>query len=526
MAIAAIRQEIAVPVSSAPQVAFADVTLELGGKTIIENLSLGVRPGEFLCIVGASGCGKTTALRLAAGLYQPTSGKVKFDGQPMLHPRREIAIVFQDYGKALLPWRNAAGNVSLALEAAGMPAAERPPRIGDLLRTVGLAGHAAKYPTEMSGGMQQRLQIARCLAQEPKTLLMDEPFGALGCNDPTGITGRGAGAGGRQQRHRDLRDPRPRRSDLSRRSRHRPVAPSWTDRHRTHRQSAAAARPAFDPRAAGVPAAAASIVRLHQGGRTVTSGSASDKVKGLVLPLAVMLAFEGWARASHLQSDSLAAPSEIMMALAGAFADLSILTATRDTLFSAFIGLAVGSVIGLALGITFGISDALNRLMEVTIEAIRPIPSIALLPIALIALGFGYRMEILIVAFACVWPVLILSRAAVRGIEPRLIEVSRALRLPAAQRIWKIIIPAALPRIFVAFRLSAGIALIVAVTVEIAINPLGLGAGIMLAQQALRPDLMLAYLVWIGAIGYALNILLIVAQHRLFGRAALSGDSP
>src|SRR5204863_9087489 len=145
---------------------------------------------------------------------------------------------------------------------------------------------------------------------------------------------------------------------------------------------------------------------------------------------------------------------------------------------------------------------------------------------ALIALGFGYRMEIVIVAFACVWPVLILSRAAVRGVGPRLMEVARALRLPPAQRIWKIIIPAALPRIFVAFRLSAGIGVIVAGTVENAINPLGLGAGIMLAQQALRPDLMLAYLVWIGAIGYALYILLIVAQHPLFGRAPLRRVRP
>ena len=237
-----------------------------------------------------------------------------------------------------------------------------------------------------------------------------------------------------------------------------------------------------------------------------------NSAKALALPLAVLVAFEVWARATHLQSDSLAPPSEIVMALFGAFADFSILTATRDTLFSAFAGLAIGTIIGLALGIAFGISDTLNRLMEVTVEAIRPIPSIALLPIALIALGFGYRMEIVIVAFACVWPILILTRAAVRSIEPRLMEVARALRLPPAQRVWKIIIPAALPRIFVAFRLSAGIALIVAVTVEIAINPLGLGAGIMLAQQALRPDLMLAYLVWIGVIGYALNTLLTVAQ--------------
>src|SRR5258707_2799804 len=125
MASAAKRLDAA-PGQPEPQIAFADATLELGGKTIIENLSLGVQPGEFLCIVGASGCGKTTALRLAAGLYQPTNGKVTFDGQPMRKPRREIAILFQDYGKALLPWRTAAGNGSPALEARGLPPAQRP----------------------------------------------------------------------------------------------------------------------------------------------------------------------------------------------------------------------------------------------------------------------------------------------------------------------------------------------------------------------------------------------------------------
>jgi NitT/TauT family transport system permease protein len=220
----------------------------------------------------------------------------------------------------------------------------------------------------------------------------------------------------------------------------------------------------------------------------------------------------------------LAPPSAVVLALFQAFGDGSILAATRDTLASAFAGLVVGGAIGLFLGIALGIFQPLDRLMEVTIESLRPIPSIALLPIALIALGFGYRMEIVIVAFACVWPILILSRAAVRSIEPRLIEVSRALRLSPGDRVRKIIIPAALPRIFLAFRLAAGIALIVAVTVEIAINPIGLGAGIMIAQQALRPDLMLAYLLWIGLIGYALNAGLLAAQQHLFGPAALAGE--
>jgi NitT/TauT family transport system ATP-binding protein len=158
---------------------FRDVTLDLGGKIIVERLGVKVRRGEFVCVIGASGCGKTTALRLAAGLYQPSAGTVTFAGQPMSQPRRDIAIVFQDYGKALLPWRTAAGNVSLALEAAGVKPAARDAKIKMLLEKVGLPNHAEKYPSEMSGGMQQRLQIARCLAQEPAALLMDEPFGAL-----------------------------------------------------------------------------------------------------------------------------------------------------------------------------------------------------------------------------------------------------------------------------------------------------------------------------------------------------------
>jgi ABC-type nitrate/sulfonate/bicarbonate transport system permease component len=250
-----------------------------------------------------------------------------------------------------------------------------------------------------------------------------------------------------------------------------------------------------------------------------------ERIKALVLPVAALAALEIWTRVVHLQSDSLAPSSAIAVALASALGDGAILNATRDTLASAFAGLLLGGIIGLGFGIALGVFQGLDRLMEVTIEAIRPIPSIALLPIALIALGFGYRMEIAIVAFACVWPILILSRAAVREVEPRLMEVARALRLSPADRVRKIIVPAALPRIFVAFRLAAGIALIVAVTVEIAINPIGLGAAIMAAQQGLQPDLMLAYLVWIGVIGFGLNAGLNLAQRRLFGRAALVRDA-
>jgi NitT/TauT family transport system ATP-binding protein len=160
-------------------IAFDHVDVAFDGRKVIDDLSLQIAGGEFVCIVGPSGSGKTTALRLLAGLTKPSRGTILFRGRPLIESSRDIAVVFQDYGKALLPWRTATQNISLALEARRVPAGKRKPVIAELLLKVGLKDHAEKYPAEMSGGMQQRLQIARCLAQKPSVLLMDEPFGAL-----------------------------------------------------------------------------------------------------------------------------------------------------------------------------------------------------------------------------------------------------------------------------------------------------------------------------------------------------------
>ncbi len=160
-------------------IAFHNVSLTLGGNEILHDISLEIARGEFVCVVGPSGCGKTTTLRLIAGLLHPSAGRVTFQGKTVSQPRQDVAIMFQDYGKALLPWRTVAGNVSLAMESLGVPKAERPDRIHELLVKVGLKGQDKRFPNQLSGGMQQRLQIARCLAQNPSVLLMDEPFGAL-----------------------------------------------------------------------------------------------------------------------------------------------------------------------------------------------------------------------------------------------------------------------------------------------------------------------------------------------------------
>jgi NitT/TauT family transport system ATP-binding protein len=158
---------------------FDGVGLAFDGKVVIDTVSFDVDEGEFVCVIGPSGCGKTTLLRMAAGLLPATRGAVQVRGQGVHEPARDVAVVFQDYTRALLPWRTAAGNVRLALEAAGVPAGQQAERVDELLSRVGLHGHAAQHPSRLSGGMQQRLQIARALAQRPRLLLMDEPFGAL-----------------------------------------------------------------------------------------------------------------------------------------------------------------------------------------------------------------------------------------------------------------------------------------------------------------------------------------------------------
>jgi len=165
--------------TSAPLISFRDVNHDFGNRPILRDINLTIGKSEFVCLVGPSGCGKTTLLRMVGGLLKQTSGEVLFNGKPVDGPAKEISFMFQDYSKALLPWRTAAGNVSLALEAIGVPSNQRGPRIAELLNKVGLGNHGEHFPAQLSGGMQQRVQIARCLAQDPSVLLMDEPFGAL-----------------------------------------------------------------------------------------------------------------------------------------------------------------------------------------------------------------------------------------------------------------------------------------------------------------------------------------------------------
>ncbi|NJC74107.1 ABC transporter ATP-binding protein [Planosporangium thailandense] len=143
----------------------------------LEDITFEVRRGEFLALVGPSGCGKSTLLDLLAGLSAPTTGEILVDGAPVTGPGLDRGVVFQQY--ALLPWRTAQANVEFGLEAKGVARRERADRARHFLDLVGLSGFGDRYPHELSGGMKQRVAIARSLAFDPDVLLMDEPFAAL-----------------------------------------------------------------------------------------------------------------------------------------------------------------------------------------------------------------------------------------------------------------------------------------------------------------------------------------------------------
>lgn len=144
---------------------------------VLRNVDLRIEQGEFVCIVGASGVGKTTLLRIIGALEQASEGEVCLNGRPHNRPSQAVGYVFQE--GALLPWRTALQNVTFGLQLRGKPSAERTLMAQETLKLVGLSGYEESYPYELSGGMRQRVGIARALAIQPDILLMDEPFNSL-----------------------------------------------------------------------------------------------------------------------------------------------------------------------------------------------------------------------------------------------------------------------------------------------------------------------------------------------------------
>lgn len=245
-------------------------------------------------------------------------------------------------------------------------------------------------------------------------------------------------------------------------------------------------------------------------------------MRGLAVPVAFFVLWEISGRFGLIPQEALSRPSLFLSALYYALVDGSAFAAAAQTLLTTFSGLAVATVAGILLGVLLGSRPAVQRVVGPSLETLRPIPSVALIPLALLLFGFGLRLEIAVIAFACVWPVMIVTIDAVKGIHPRFFQVADGLELSHAQRLRKIILPAAIGQIWVGVRVATGIALIVAVTVEIVVNPNGLGYAMIYAQQMFQVDLVYAYLIWTCLIGWALNWLTGQVDRRWLAKYQMS----
>jgi ABC-type nitrate/sulfonate/bicarbonate transport system permease component len=235
---------------------------------------------------------------------------------------------------------------------------------------------------------------------------------------------------------------------------------------------------------------------------------------GGAFPAIVLVAWEVLAAMGLLSADGFSRPSQIFAAGTKALFGGTLLLQTGQTFGAAALGLALAALAGIACGTLLGLVDPLRRVSALTIDALRPVPSVALIPVALLIFGFSRNMSAAVAAFACFWPILIVTTSSVRAIDPRLVEVGRMLGLPLWRRIVKLALPAALPGILVGVRVAAGIAIVVTVTTEIVANPRGLGYAMTLAAETLQADLVWATLFWIGLVGWALNAAMLRLERR------------
>jgi sulfonate transport system permease protein len=237
----------------------------------------------------------------------------------------------------------------------------------------------------------------------------------------------------------------------------------------------------------------------------------------------IALGFALWEislRAGLAQYQNLPSPSAIVGGLAEIVVDGQLLVDTLHTLRSVLVGWLAAVVTGVVLGLLLGASATLRRYCLASIEVLRPMPGIAFAPVALLLFGFSLEMELMVIILPALWPVLINTMGAVRDVHARLFEVGQTFRLSRGEILRKIMLPAAMPGVLVGARLSMTLALVLAVVAEMVGNPAGLGYAVVREQQAMRPDLVFAYAVAIGAVGMLLNATLIAAVSIMFPAAS------
>lgn len=246
-------------------------------------------------------------------------------------------------------------------------------------------------------------------------------------------------------------------------------------------------------------------------------------VSGLLTMAVLVGLWELLVRSGTIDYEFLPAPSGIAEALGSLISSGDLFPAVAHTLRSALVGWLLAAVLGTVLGVWLGLSQTAWRYSMASIEIIRAIPPISLVPVSLLLFGFSLRMELVVIVYAGAWTVLVNTIDGVRSLRPELLDVARMLRMSKLTAIRKLILPSSMPSIIVGLRLAMSLSLVLAVVAEMIGNPRGLGNALVRAQQALQPEQMFAYVVSIGVLGVVLNAGLRYVSARAFPALAAGG---
>lgn len=249
-------------------------------------------------------------------------------------------------------------------------------------------------------------------------------------------------------------------------------------------------------------------------------------VPGILTMLILLGLWESAVRSGLVEFQFLPAPSAVAEGLRRLLTSGELLGNLLHTLKVTLLGWVTAGLLGVGLGLLLGLSDTAWRYSMASIEVMRAIPPVSLVPVALLVFGFSVRMELTIIVFVSAWPVLVNAIDGVRSVRGELLDVTRMLRLSRVAAVRKVILPAAAPSIIVGLRLAMSLSLVLAVVAEMIGNPSGLGNALVLAQQALRPEEMFAYVLTIGLLGVALNTAFrVVATRALPSLAGVPGNA-
>ncbi|WP_424951050.1 ABC transporter permease subunit [Deinococcus sp.] len=479
---------------AAPAIGLAGVRVRLGGAVILQDVNLTVRRGEFLAIIGPSGGGKSTLLRVIGGLLRPEAGTVSVSTPP--------AFVFQDY--RLLPWRTVLKNVRLPADLGiGEGSA------GEALKLVGMQDYGGYYPAQLSGGMRARIALARALAQSGDVLLLDEPFAALDAlvrerfndellhlHDKTGrttvlVTHSIREAAYLADRVAVLRDGR------------------VVKVLETGRQGRASAY------TEGLEAELRALLGEGDSTRLRTEARGRLGWAWLWPALAIGLGLGLWqlAAAALHQPFLLPAPTLVWAEFLKAKGDL--LPQLWFTARTAVLGALLGTLVGLLIGYPLGRSTWLERFLSPFLVASQSTPVVVLAPILITAFGFDLLPAVLVSALSAFYPVMVSVMVGVREVDRGYQELFRSLRAGAWQRLLHLELPGALPIMLGGMRLSLSLALIGAVVWEFVSNQSGLGFAVNQARAYYNGPRQYAAIVLLVLLGVALSLLVGSLERRV-----------